>query len=240
MPARNAESSIARIAALTDPVRRALYFYVANDPGAVSRDQAARGVRIARPLAAFHLDKLVEQGLLEASFRRLTTRRGPGAGRPAKLYRRSAVQVELSLPAREYELAAKLFAGALAAGPPAAARARTRRAAREFGTRLGREARRRAGARAGRARLLTQLRTVLREHGYEPCGEGTAREAIRLRNCPFDALARDYRPMMCGMNQALLAGVVRGLGLRGLAAAADPQPGMCCVVVRPLARRGEE
>jgi predicted ArsR family transcriptional regulator len=240
MPARNAESTIARIAALTDPVRRALYFYVANDPGAVSRDQAARGVRIARPLAAFHLDKLVEQGLLEASFRRLTTRRGPGAGRPAKLYRRSAVQVELSLPAREYELAAKLFAGALAAGAAAAARARTRRAAREFGTRLGREARRRAGTRAGRARLLAQLRTVLREHGYEPGGEGTASEAIRLRNCPFDALARDHRPLTCGMNQALLAGVVRGLGLRGLVAAAEPQPGMCCVVVRPLARSGEE
>jgi predicted ArsR family transcriptional regulator len=239
VPARNAEDTIARLAALTDPVRRALYFYVANDPGEVSRDQAARGVRIARPLAAFHLDKLVEQGLLEASFRHLSGRRGPGAGRPAKLYRRSALQVDLSLPPREYELAAKLFAGALAAGAPAAARTRTRRAARAFGTRLGQEARRRAGTRADRARLLAQLRMVLREHGYEPCGEGTASEAIRLRNCPFDALARDYRPLMCGMNQALLSGVVRGLGLRGLEAAADPRPGMCCVVLRPLARRGE-
>lgn len=238
MPARNAEDTIARLAALTDPVRRALYFYVANDPGEVSRDQAARGVRIARPLAAFHLDKLVEQGLLATSFRRLSRRRGPGAGRPAKLYRRSPLQVELSLPAREYELAAKLFAGALAADAPAAARTRTRRAAREFGTRLGREARRRAGTRAGRARLLAQLRAVLREHGYEPCDDETASEAIRLRNCPFDALARDYRPLMCGMNQALLAGVVRGLGLRGLAAEADPRPGMCCVVLRPLGRHG--
>jgi predicted ArsR family transcriptional regulator len=238
MPARKAEHAVARLAALTDPVRRALYFYVANDPGEVSRDQAARGVHIARPLAAFHLDKLVEQGLLETSFRRLSRRRGPGAGRPAKLYRRSTLQVELSLPAREYELAAKLFAGALAAGAPAAARTRTRRAAREFGTRLGREARRRAGTRAGRIRLLTQLRAVLREHGYEPCDEGTASEVTRLRNCPFDALTRDYRPLMCGMNQALLAGVVRGLGLRGLAAEADPRPGMCCVVLRPLVRRG--
>jgi predicted ArsR family transcriptional regulator len=233
MSARNAENTIARIAALADPVRRALYFYVANDPGEVSRDQAARGVRIARPLAAFHLDKLVEQGLLQASFRRLSRRRGPGAGRPAKLYRRSGLQVGLSLPPREYELAARLFAGALVAGVPAAARARTRKAARDFGAALGREARRRAGTRAGRAALLAQLHTVLREHGYEPCQEGPAGEAIRLRNCPFDALARDYRPLMCGMNQALLAGVVRGLGLRGLAATADSQPGMCCVVLRP-------
>ena len=70
---------------------------------------------IARPLAAFHLDKLVEQGLLEASYRRLTKRRGPGAGRPAKLYCRSGLQVNLSLPPREYELAARLFASAAAA-----------------------------------------------------------------------------------------------------------------------------
>lgn len=233
MPARTAEHTIARLATLTDPVRRALYFYVLNDPGEVSRDQAARGVRITRPLAAFHLDKLVEQGLLEASFRRLSRRRGPGAGRPAKVYRRSALQLDLSLPAREYELAARLFARALTAGAPTAARSRTRRSAREFGTSLGREARRRAGTRAARTALLAQLRTVLREHGYEPCGEGAA---IRLRNCPFDALARDHRPLMCGMNQALLAGVVRGLGLRGLTAAPDPRPGMCCVVLRPPPR----
>src|SRR5574338_920047 len=132
MPAENAERTIARLAALTDPVRRALYFYVVNGTGEVSRDQAARGVRIARPLAAFHLDKLVEQGLLETTFRRLSGRRGPGAGRPAKLYRRSSLQVDLSLPAREYELAARLFAGALAAGAPGAAHARTQRAARDF------------------------------------------------------------------------------------------------------------
>lgn len=233
MSKRNAESTIARIAALADPVRRTLYFYVANDPGEVSRDQAARGLRIARPLAAFHLDKLVEEGLLEASYRRLTKRRGPGAGRPAKLYRRSALEIDLSLPPREYELAARLFAGALAAGAPATTRAKTHGAARRYGGALGRAARHRAGTRASRTALLAQLRTVLREHGYEPCDEGPGGEAIRLRNCPFHALARDYRPLMCGMNQALLAGVVRGLGLRGLAAAADPQPGMCCVVLRP-------
>jgi predicted ArsR family transcriptional regulator len=227
---RGAEHTIARIAALTDPVRRALYFYVARDPGDVSRDQAARGVRISRALAAFHLDKLVDQGLLEATYRRLTRRRGPGAGRPAKLYRRSGVQVDLSLPPREYELAARLFAGSLAAGAAATTRAQTRHTAREFGVGLGQEARRRAGMRAGRTALLQQLRTVLREHGYEPV---TAGGAIRLRNCPFDALARDHGPLMCGMNEALLAGLVRGLGLRGLTATLDPQPGMCCVVLRP-------
>ena len=230
MPAGTVETTIGRIAALADPVRRTLYFYVARAPGAVSRDQAARGVRIARPLAAFHLDKLVEQGLLEASYRRLRKRRGPGAGRPAKLYRRSGLQVDVSLPPRDYELAARLFADALAACTPATTRARVHRTARDFGAGLGRRARQRAATRSSRSALLHQLLGVLQEHGYEPLR--TPDGTIRLRNCPFDALARDYRPLMCGMNQTLLAGVVRGLGLPGCRAVLDPQPGMCCVALK--------
>jgi predicted ArsR family transcriptional regulator len=232
MPTRTAESTIGRIAVLADPVRRALYTYVADrpPPGEVSRDQAARAVHISRALAAFHLDKLVAQGLLEASYRRLTKRRGPGAGRPAKLYRRATLPVAVSLPPRDYELAARLFASTAAAGAPAPTRARLRRTAQRFGTSLGREARRRAGRRSDRSALLRQLQAVLREHGYEPFRASDG--AIRLHNCPFDALARDYRPLMCGMNQALLAGVIRGLGLAGCTAALDPQPGTCCVAVR--------
>ncbi|HJQ64926.1 MAG TPA: hypothetical protein VJ816_01045 [Gemmatimonadales bacterium] len=233
MATRTGESTIGRIAALADPVRRALYFFVAQGPGEVSRDQAARGVHIARPLAAFHLDKLVEQGLLEASYRRLTKRRGPGAGRPAKLYRRSGLQVDVSLPPREYELAARLFASAAAAGAPAT-RARFRNSARAFGASLGRDARRRGGKRSGRGALLQQLQTVLHEHGYEPFR--AADGAIRLHNCPFDSLARDYRPLMCDMNQALLSGVVRELKLPGCRAMLDPQPGMCCVAINHRGR----
>ena len=226
MAGRSQDQAIGRVAALGDPVRRALYLYVARRPGGepVSRDQAARAVRIARALAAFHLDKLVEQGLLEASYRRLTKRRGPGAGRPAKLYRRSALQVDVSLPPREYELAARLFARSLASRAP------VRRTTRAVGVELGKAARKRAGTRPTRRALLKQVETVLVEHGYEPFH--AADGAIRLRNCPFDALARDYRPLMCGMNQALLAGVVRGVALAGCRAVLDPQPGMCCVALQ--------
>jgi len=66
-------------------------------------------VGVDRSLAAFHLDKLVERGLLEATYRRLSGRTGPGSGRPSKLYRRSARQHELTLPPRRYELAARLL-----------------------------------------------------------------------------------------------------------------------------------
>lgn len=225
MPAHTTERAIDRLAALGDPVRRALYLYVARRGEPVSRDQAARGVRIARPLAAFHLDKLVEQGLLEASFRRLTRRRGPGAGRPAKLYRRSGLQLDLSLPSRDYELAARLFAGALMPESPKN-RARVRRVARDMGKRLARATRRPAS--------LRQVESTLREHGYEPFLASP--DTIRLRNCPFDALVPEYRPLICGANQALLAGLLQGSGLRGCRAVADPQPGLCCVALKGPAR----
>src|SRR5438093_620002 len=152
---------MAAIASLDEPVRRGLYCYVARQRRDVGRGEAARALRISRALAAFHLDKLVRQGLLDTSYRRLTGRRGPGAGRPAKLYRRSAHQLDLTLPRRRYELAGRMLAQALTeARSPAAVRA-LRRAARNLGRSLGADAsrgRRGAGtARGPLARLLPVL-----------------------------------------------------------------------------------
>ena len=109
------------VASLGEPVRRALYRYVAGRGVPVGRDEAAAGTGISRPLAAYHLDKLVEEGLLDARFERPPGRTGPGAGRPAKHYLRSARQVEINLPARDYELAARLLAQAIEADPSGAA-----------------------------------------------------------------------------------------------------------------------
>src|SRR5947199_10377905 len=106
---------IAAIASLDEPVRRGLYRYVVARRYEVGRDEGARALHISRALAAFHLDKLVQQGLLDASYRRLTARRGPGAGRPAKLYHRSSHQLDLTLPERRYVLAGRVFARALTA-----------------------------------------------------------------------------------------------------------------------------
>src|SRR5881628_601775 len=138
------ERQIAAIASLHEPARRGLYLYVSSRRREVGRDEAARALRISRALAAFHLDKLVQQGLLETSYRRLTGRRGPGAGRPAKLYRRSTRQLDLTLPERRYELAGRVFARALTAAAPGA-RTWLERAARAEGRGLGAAARRLAG-----------------------------------------------------------------------------------------------
>jgi predicted ArsR family transcriptional regulator len=229
--ATSLERQIETIASLHDPVRRALYRYVSSRRRDVGRDEAARAVRISRALAAFHLDKLVGHGLLETSYRRLTGRRGPGAGRPAKLYRRSDLELDVTLPARRYELAGRVLARALTAAPPTARRALLR-AARDAGRALARNG-------GGGPRRRNELSTVLTDCGYAPDPAAPARRdgEIRLHNCPFGALAAECQPLICEMNLALLRGVLAGLNARGVRAVFQPsgpsrEPGSCCVLLR--------
>jgi predicted ArsR family transcriptional regulator len=223
------ERGIAGLASLSEPARRQLYLYVAGRSGDVSRDEAARAAGISRSLAGFHLDRLVEQGFLEASFRRLTGRSGPGAGRPAKLYRRSSRQVEVSLPARRYELAARILATAIDTSNTPKTRKALLKTARGIGERIGAEARAKAGSRPGSRRLFAEMTDALAGQGYEPmAGAGE----VRLRNCPFHALVSEHKDLVCGMNLALIEGVVEGMELRAAKPVLAPTPGMCCVSVR--------
>lgn len=224
---------LAVVATLREPLRRALYEYVAAQAQDVSRDEASNALGVSRPVAAFHLDRLAEAGLLDVTFRRLSGRTGPGAGRPAKLYRRSSHQRHVSLPPREYELAAKLFAQAL--DEPAAGEARSQLSgvARRFGEALGAAVRSRLGRKTSRKRQLEAVEEALAGHGYEPYREG---DDLRLRNCPFHALAEAHRQLVCGMNVALVDGVVDGVAAQGLQARFDPRPGECCVALGPAAR----
>jgi predicted ArsR family transcriptional regulator len=226
------DARVLGIAALAEPIRRALYRWVAVQPGPVSRDQAAAGLGVPRHVAKFHLDKLEDEGLLAVEFRRPAGRGGPGAGRPAKLYRRSPRELAVSLPERRYELASRVLAGAITAaendGVPIAEALRSA-AARE-GREHGAAARQRAGANSGRAVQLAAARAVLADHGYEPREEG---EELVLGNCPFHALARDSTELVCGMNLDLIEGLLAGLEGAKLESRLDPAPGRCCVVVRP-------
>ncbi len=223
MATKGLDRQIAGIAALEEPARRALYEQVVRRGGAVSRDQAAAGAGVSRALAAFHLDRLVEAGLLVATYRRLSGRSGPGAGRPAKLYSRAPGQLEVTLPPRSYALAAELFARALDA--PGDARRALPQAARALGRRLG------PGAGAGR--VARSLMAALEALGYEPVRRADGE--VRLRNCPFHALTEQHRALVCGANLALLEGVLAAAPRdgRALRAVLDPQPGLCCVALRP-------
>ena len=229
-PSAASEPDIAAVAALDDPVRWALYRYVATRSEPVSRAAAAAAAGTTRENAAFHLDKLVAEGLLEASFKRLSGRSGPGAGRPSKLYRRSARQLDVSVPARRYALLAGLLADAIARSPGKDPRREISKAARAFGADLGARARGRTGGRAGRAAVLRAAVEVLGEYGFEPSLE--PRGTVRLGNCPFDRLAKRHPDLVCAMNLSLIDGLLAGLDASGLAARLDPQPDRCCVALR--------
>ena len=230
----NLDQELTGLAGLGDPLRRALYRHVAERGVPVSRDDAALAVGISRPLAAYHLDKLIDDGLLEARYQRRSGRRGPGAGRPAKHYVRADRQIELSLPARDYAALAELLAGAVETDPSGAAQAALNRAAGTLGAELGTEAASHTAPDGHPAHVLAALRQTLAARGYEPYDDADG--AIRLRNCPFDRIAAQHRQLVCGANLAMLQGLTDHLGADPpVGAVLDPQPGRCCVV---LAREG--
>jgi predicted ArsR family transcriptional regulator len=221
---RPTENDVDRIGLLTEPIRRQLYELVASTPEAVSRDHAASALDIGRPLAAFHLDRLVEGGLLEVEYRRRSGRSGPGAGRPAKFYRRAAErQVDISLPARRYRLAAEILADGLDRAAEPAAMDGVRDAARATGRRLAHDT---AAGQPPRAALMQ----VLTDSGFEPIEE---QGVVRLRNCPFDALVQDHRDLTCGLNLTLLESVAAELPGTGLTPIRRPRDGLCCVEFVP-------
>ena len=218
---------LASVAALGEPLRRALYLYVASEAEPVSRDQAAERFGVSRAVAAFHLDKLADLGLLDVEFKRPPGRGGPGAGRPAKLYRTGPRQVSFSFPPREYELAGRLLAEAVNLSardgvPVGQALTDTAAAA---GHELGRRAREEAGQGSSEA-LVDAACDVLQSCAYEPCDDGGE---VALLNCPFHSLAQQYRDLVCGMNLALMTGFTEELPGAGLEARLDPHPGECCV-----------
>ena len=206
------EADLASVSCLDDPVRRRLYGFITGCREPAGRDEAAAAVGIGRALAVYHLDKMVDAGLLTASYRRPPGRSGPGAGRPAKVYARSCGEFTVTVPLREYELAARLLVQAMAADRDGQAPAALQAAARELGAQL-----------AGQ----TPLEIALTEHGYEPNQDATG--TIRLRNCPFRHLAELDSALICHMNLALIQGLTAALSTKS--PVLDPQPEHCCVAI---------
>ncbi len=217
MPDPQIADPISAVAPLGEPGRRRLYDFVVAAGAPVDRDAAARGVGIGRPLAAFHLDRLVAAGLLDVVFQRRSGRSGPGAGRPAKFYIRPAnAEIAVSLPPRGYDVAADVLAAGIERAP--AARADVLAAARERGRAM-------AGASA-------DLLAAIEAAGYEPDVEADG--TVRLRNCPFHRLVATHRDLTCSMNLALLGGAADAAPGRRYEAVARPEDGRCCVAFVPL------
>jgi predicted ArsR family transcriptional regulator len=219
---------LAAVAALAEPTRRRLYELIASASAPVGRDDAAERLGVPRSTAAFHLDRMAEQGLLEVVYARRTGRSGPGAGRPAKLYRRSARPITVSLPERRYDLAGRLLAGAIErsghTGEPASDVLADH--ARQVGVELG------------RSTQAAGVDETLRSYGFEPY---EVDDGLRLGNCPFHELADSYPDTVCRMNLSLLTGLLDGLSERGWSACPDPEPGPCCVRLdREKRRSGQQ
>lgn len=221
------DRNVTGIGVLADPVRRQLYRFVCSQAEPVSRDQAAEAVGIARHQAKFHLDRLEADGLLETDYVRLTGRAGPGAGRPAKRYRRSREEFTVALPAREYELAARIMAEGITISAQTGTRISDalREAAVAQGTAIAETATDRPLSADAAVDLALNL---LSDHGYEP--RGTGRTFI-LANCPFHALARAHTELVCQLNHTLIAALAQAIAPDLLDIRLDPGENRCCVTL---------
>jgi predicted ArsR family transcriptional regulator len=230
--AEDLERRIGGIASLDQPLRRDLYRLLSDRGGWVSRDEAAEALGVARSVAAFHLDKLAEAGLVDVTFERTSGRTGPGAGRPAKLYKRGSQEVSASVPDRRYDLAGSLLATAISeAERTGASIAESLGAtARAAGRAIGEDAAASTGSLAKRGDRRTAALEVLTRHGYEP--KLGARGEVALVNCPFHRLAEEHRTLICGMNLEFLNGLLDGIGGGRLDARLAPEPGHCCVRIK--------
>ncbi len=227
-----AQESLPILAALEDETRRSLYLFVRTNDAPVTRDDAAAHAGISSRLAAFHLDKLVELGLLDAHYARKPGRSGPGAGRTSKYYRPSELELDISIPERRYAFLGEILVAAIAAEDrDESAREAAVRIVGEHGREVGMAARRpKGGGRTGRRRSLDAAREILSRFGFEPVEreEGT----ITLRSCPYDRWARGAPDIVCGINHAFVEGVLSGLGAGSVEASLEPTEGECCVRVR--------
>ena len=215
------------VATLGEPMRRRLYDVVAASSEPLSREEAAGRAGVAVHTARFHLDRLAEEGLVEVEFRRLSGRTGPGAGRPAKLYRRGPREISVTLPSRHYDLLGRILATAVAEadGATEPVRAVAERVARDEGRSFGASV-------PARGRDLTRVARALEAGGYEPVA---VTGEVRARNCPFHRVAQVETELVCTLNVAYVAGVCDGLGCSTVTAELEPHEGACCVVVRSSA-----
>jgi predicted ArsR family transcriptional regulator len=217
------DPAIRAIAVLDDDLRRGMYTFIRTAGRPVTRDEAAAAVGISRKLAAFHLDKLVDAGVLQAGYQPR-----PGVrkvGRAPKVYQPSSADLHVSIPPRHHDLLADILLAAVLAGD---SRDAAPRVARERGHAIGAAERDRSRpGRLGAERALTLAAALLHRNGFEP--DRTSPTCVRLHTCPFHPLAAKAPDVVCGINHAFLTGVVDGLAATSIRAVLDPGAGGCCV-----------
>ncbi|MGH3780649.1 MAG: helix-turn-helix transcriptional regulator [Pseudonocardiaceae bacterium] len=220
-------ATLMAVAALSDELRRQMYGYIRRARHPVSREEAAKSVGISRKLAAFHLDKLLEVGLLRAHYEPVGGIRK--VGRAPKLYEPTDTGLRIIIPAREYDLLADILIDALLTeDQDKTGREAALQVARHRGAELGAaELERVRPGRLGAERALTLATAALSRYGFEP--DRATPTLLRLRNCPFHPLAGKAPQLICGINHAFLSGFLDALGASTVTAVLAPRAGECCV-----------
>lgn len=210
---------LSAVASLGDPVRKDLFDFVRGVGHALSRDDCAEALGLPKSTVRVHLDKLVEEQLLEVEYRKLGDRTGPGSGRPSKLYAVAQTEISASVPPRHYDLAAALLAAAVQRSIDTDQNVSDALAAVAFeeGRRLGME--------------TGDIHDLLRSTGYspEPDGEG----GTIMANCPFHRLSLDHSGVVCSLNGSLLAGALDGCADTSHDLAPDAEISHCCARLVP-------
>ena len=210
---------LAAVASLGDEKRRQIFELIAASDGAVGRDDAALALGLPRSTASFHLDRLVQDGLLAVEFHKASGKSGPGSGRPAKMYRQAAGEVAASIPDRNYDLAGELLVAAI-----------------EHSTATG--------SAVGESLLATSYRKghdlaagspsledFMAGEGYQPRSDGAG--GFVLGNCPFHQLSDGHSEVVCAMNGSFLQGAAAACGEQEERVAPNSVPGQCCARITP-------
>ena len=215
MEIQSQAEKVAAVASINDPIRRSLFDFVSHSDGPVGRDAAAEALGMTRSTAAFHLDRLVEEGALTVEFKRISGKTGPGSGRPAKLYCRRPGEIVVSIPERHYELVGSVLAAAIGESD------RTGEPVSGVLARVSAETGREIGKKAG------SLQNVLEQTGYDPQPDGEG--GLTLVNCPFHRLVDNHPDVVCTANLGLLQGAAEGACDCTHDIVFDPGEGHCCV-----------
>jgi predicted ArsR family transcriptional regulator len=227
----NGSRSWDRLHLLSEPTRRRVFEAVRRADRALTRDEVSAQTGVNRRLVSFHLDRLADAGLLRVGYARPAGRSGPGAGRPAKQFTAEAIDVDITIPPRRYDIAARLLAEAIdTANIGDDVKVHALRIAEQQGRRIGEL--RASGRPISPDQAIEAAMTALTDLGYEP--ELAESGDVRLRNCPFDAVVDVAPGLVCDANVRLVDGLLSGLGADALTARLVGPCDGCCVAVEAI------
>jgi predicted ArsR family transcriptional regulator len=202
-----------RLAAVGDPQLRRVLLYARGQRDPFTAAEAAARLGVHRNVARSRLDRLTQAGFLTVAFERRGGRAGPGAGRPAKVYRVAPELEGVEFPERRLADLIGLLVGKL----PARSREKAlREAGEEFGRSLADAAGLKASAniRAGLERVCAALTSL----GFQASLRALEGDSAILETstCPLRPLVVKW-PQSGGIDRGMWAGLVER-GVRGVSA----------------------